>query len=162
MSITGQPTTLLAILAIGTRGSYFWSPDSSQIIYKERDVRKTQGRMPEEIGTPGSHLVVLTTVAGEDDARGLIRGLVEDRVIACGTMVGANSIYRWEGAVREERETLVLLKTRRECWGDLEKAVKRRHPYEVPELLALPVEAGLDAYLQWVNQETSDPEAHDK
>ncbi len=114
--------------------------------------------MPEEIGAPDSHLVVLTTVAGEDDARGLIRGLVEDRVIACGTMVSANSIFRWEGAVTEEQEILVLLKTRRECWGDLKNAVKRRHPYEVPELLALPVEAGLDAYLQWVNQETSDPE----
>ena len=117
--------------------------------------------MTEEIGSPGSHLVVLTTVGGEDDARGLIRGLVEDRVVACGTMVGASSIFRWEGAVREERETLVLLKTRRACWSDLESAVKRRHPYKVPELLALPVEAGLDAYLQWVNRETSDPEAQE-
>ncbi len=115
--------------------------------------------MTEEIGNPGSHLVVLTTVGGEDDARGLIRGLVEDRVVACGTIVAANSIFRWEGAVTEERETLVLLKTRRACWVDLESAVKRRHPYEVPELLALPVEAGLDAYLQWVDKETSPPEA---
>ena len=64
--------------------------------------------MPEEIGTPGSHLVVLTTVAGEDDARGLIRGLVEDRVIACGTMVGANSIYRWAKRLTKSRsDTLV-------------------------------------------------------
>jgi periplasmic divalent cation tolerance protein len=115
--------------------------------------------MPGEISSPSSHLVVLTTIGGEKEARGLIRGLVEDRVVACGTMVGATSIFRWEGAVTEESETLVLLKTRRERWHDLEAAVARRHPYDVPELLALPVEAGLDAYLNWVNRETSTVEA---
>lgn len=112
--------------------------------------------MPGDVSSPNTHLVVLTTVGGEADARALIRGLVEDRVVACGTMVGATSIFRWEGAVTEETETLVLLKTRRDRWSDLAAAVSRRHPYEVPELLALPVQAGLDAYLSWVNEETSD------
>ena len=112
--------------------------------------------MPGEISSQSSHIVVLTTVGGEEEARKLIRGLVEDRVIACGTMVGATSIFRWEGVVSEESETLVFLKTRRERWPDLETAVKRRHPYDVPELLALPVEVGLDAYLRWMNRETSD------
>ena len=116
--------------------------------------------MSGEIPSQSSHIVVLTTVGGEEEARELIRGLVEDRVIACGTMVGATSIFRWEGVVSEESETLVFLKTRRERWHDLETAVKRRHPYDVPELLALPVEVGLDAYLSWINRETSDGGAH--
>lgn len=97
----------------------------------------------------------MTTLGDEAAARTFIEGLVEDRVIACGTMVGATSIFRWEGSVTDEQEVLVLLKTQRARWADLEAAVKRRHPYSVPELLALPVEAGLDAYLNWVNQETT-------
>jgi periplasmic divalent cation tolerance protein len=71
-------------------------------------------------------------------------------------MVGATSIFRWEGSVKEEQEVLVLLKTKRARWNDLEAAIKRRHPYQVPELLGLPVEAGLAAYLDWVNQETTE------
>ncbi len=100
-------------------------------------------------------MVVLTTLGDEATARTFIEELVEDRVVACGTMVGATSIFRWEGSVTSEQEVLVLLKTQRARWADLEAAVKRRHPYSVPELLALPVEAGLDAYLNWVDQETT-------
>ena len=95
----------------------------------------------------------------EAAARELINGLVEDRVIACGSMVHATSIFRWKGAVTDEPEVLVLLKTQRSRWHDLEAAVALRHPYEVPELLALPVENGMEAYLNWVEQETTDREA---
>ena len=114
--------------------------------------------MPGELPSPTTHLVVLTTVGNEDDARGLIRGLVEDRVVACGTLVAATSIFRWKGAVSEESEVLVLLKTRRALWHELEAAIERRHPYDVPELLALPVEAGAHRYLDWLDQETSETE----
>ena len=100
--------------------------------------------------------MVLTTVGDEAAARALISGLVHDRVVACGTMVGATSIFRWEGSTKEEQEVLVLLKTKRARWNDLEAAIKRRHPYQVPELLGLPVEAGLATYLDWVNQETTE------
>lgn len=114
--------------------------------------------MPGEIPSPTAHLVVLTTVGNENDARGLIRGLVDDRVVACGTLVDATSIFRWKGAVTEEAEVLVLLKTRGTLWHELEAAIERRHPYDVPEILALPVEAGAARYLDWVDQETSDTE----
>ena len=99
--------------------------------------------------------MVLTTLGDEATAKTFIEELVEVRVVAYGTMVRATSIFRWEGSVTGEREVLVLLKTQRARWADLEAAVKRRHPYSVPELLALPVEAGLDAYLNWVDQETT-------
>ena len=99
-------------------------------------------------------LVVLTTLGSEEQARRFVRELVESRIVACGTLIaGASSIYRWEGAVTEEREVVVLLKTDASRWDELVVAANERHPYEVPELLALPVERGLDRYLNWVTSE---------
>ncbi|SRR5713226_4087312 len=99
-------------------------------------------------------LVVLTTLATEEDARRLVTALVGERLVACGTLVlGARSIYRWEGDLTEENEVLVVLKTDASRWDALAAAVRERHPYEVPELLALPVERGLDRYLAWVRSE---------
>ena len=101
------------------------------------------------------YLVVLTTLGNVEEARNLVRELVNRRVVACGTILpGATSIYRWEGTLTEATEVVVLLKTRGERWADLLNAVRTLHPYEVPELLALPVELGLPAYLDWVAGET--------
>jgi periplasmic divalent cation tolerance protein len=102
-----------------------------------------------------SHLVVLTTLANADAARSLVHRLVTDRLVACGTMLdGARSIYEWEGNVEETDEVLVVLKTRRDRWDRLVHVIRDVHPYDVPELLALPVDAGLDAYLDWVTAQT--------
>lgn len=103
-----------------------------------------------------SPLVILTTLANESDAAKLITDLLEQRLVACGTILPATSLYRWKGAVTNEAESLVLLKSRRARWPALQQAVAANHPYDVPELLALPVEAGLPAYLQWVMQETDE------
>src|SRR5438876_12068144 len=106
-------------------------------------------------------LVVLTTLANDADARALVTALVAARLVACGTLLpGARSIYRWAGQVTEEAEVVVLLKTDASRWDALCAAVRERHPYEVPELLALPVERGLDRYLAWLTQEVvGDPQA---
>jgi periplasmic divalent cation tolerance protein len=99
-------------------------------------------------------LVVLTTLGNEADARAFVTALVAARLVACGTLLpGARSIYRWEGQVTEEAEVVVLLKTDASRWEALCAAVRERHPYQVPELLALPVERGLDRYLAWVTSE---------
>ena len=99
-------------------------------------------------------LVVLTTLATEEDARRLVTALVGERLVACGTLLpGARSIYRWEGELTEEGEVLVVLKTDASKWDALAAAVRARHPYAVPELLALPVERGLDRYLAWLTTE---------
>ena len=101
-------------------------------------------------------LVVLTTLGNVEDARSFVRELVTRKMVACGTILpSATSIYRWEGAVTEVTEAVVLLKTRRERWQDLLAAARSLHPYEVPELLALPVQKGLDAYLDWIASETT-------
>ena len=99
-------------------------------------------------------LVVLTTLANEADARALVTALVAARLVACGTLLpGARSIYRWEGQMKEEAEVVVLLKTDGSKWEALCAAVRERHPYQVPELLALPVEGGLERYLSWLTSE---------
>ena len=101
-------------------------------------------------------LVAITTLGNEGDARALVTALVEDRLIACGTILpGARSIYRWEARVVEESEVVVLLKTDTARWDALRAAVERRHPYQVPELLALPVSRGLERYLAWIAAEVA-------
>lgn len=101
-------------------------------------------------------IVVLTTVANAEEGVALVRGLLERRVIACGTLLpGARSLYRWENKIADEEEVVILLKTRSAALDSLRVAFGELHPYKVPELLALPVHAGLDKYLIWINSETS-------
>lgn len=101
-------------------------------------------------------IVVLTTVATPDEAVALVRTLLDRRLIACGTLFpGARSLYRWEGKVADEQEVVVLLKTRSARLDSLRVAFGELHPYKVPELLAVPVEAGLERYLQWISSETT-------
>ena len=101
-------------------------------------------------------LVVLTTVASADEAVALIRSLLDRRLIACGTLLpGARSLYRWEGKIADEQEVVVLLKTLSGRIEALEAAFAELHPYKVPELLALPVHAGLERYLAWITAETA-------
>lgn len=100
-------------------------------------------------------IVVLTTLGTLEEARTLVRRLVEQRLVACGTILDrALSIYRWKGEIQESTEAVVLLKTRRELWNELLQAVEALHPYEVPELLQLPVDSGLERYLDWLKAET--------
>ena len=101
-------------------------------------------------------IVVFTTVASDEEAVKFVRTLLERRLIACGTLyAGARSLYRWQGRVADEREVIVMLKTRSGRLDSLRTAFEELHPYKVPELLALPVEAGSEKYLEWINGETT-------
>ncbi len=96
-------------------------------------------------------LVVLCTAPTAEVAAGLARALVEARLAACGNVVpGLRSIYRWQGRVEDEPEVLLVLKTTRDRFPALRDEILRRHPYQVPEVLALPVEAAAGAYLEWL------------
>lgn len=100
-------------------------------------------------------LLVFTTLPDPDAARALVRRLVDERIVACGTLLGdATSIYRWQGRIEESREVQVVLKTQPDRWPALEAAVREGHPYEVPELIAVPVVRGLEPYLRWIADET--------
>ena len=101
-------------------------------------------------------VVVLTTVSSDDEAVQLVKALLDRRLIACGTLLpGARSLYRWQGKVADEKETMLLLKTRSARIEALREAFGELHPYKVPELLALAVDGGMEKYLEWINEETS-------
>ncbi len=100
-------------------------------------------------------VAVLVTVPDAGKAAELARALVEERLAACGNVIaGVRSIYRWEGKVQDEGEVLLVLKTARRRFPDLLARLRSLHPYEVPEILAIPVEEGNGAYLDWVDQST--------
>lgn len=99
---------------------------------------------------------MFTTAPSAEAGRTIVRALVERRLVACGTVLpGAVSIYRWKGAVEQQDEAVVMLKTTAERWPALAAALPELHPYEVPELIAVPASAGLPAYLQWLSDETA-------
>jgi periplasmic divalent cation tolerance protein len=100
---------------------------------------------------------VLMTAPDAETARRIARALVDERLIACASVLpGVASIYRWQGATEEAAEVLVVMKTRPALLDRLFARAAELHPYEVPELLALPVMGGLAAYCRWVAEETED------
>ena len=102
------------------------------------------------------YVVVLVTTANADEGARLGRTLVEERLAACANVIGPiRSIYRWQGAVEEADEHLVLLKARGADVGALEARVRALHSYDVPEVLALPVTAGSAPYLDWLADATT-------
>lgn len=96
--------------------------------------------------------VVLTTVGTKAQGAALARRLVERGVAACVQMLPIESVYRWKGAVAEESETLLLVKLAAERYPEVEAEILSAHPYETPEILMLPVTAGLPAYLAWLGE----------
>ncbi len=95
--------------------------------------------------------LVFSMFPDAEQAKGIARVLVSERLAACANVLpGATSIYSWQGEQHESAETLVLFKTRRERYPALEERLKTLHPYEVPEIVATDLSAGLPAYLQWV------------
>jgi periplasmic divalent cation tolerance protein len=101
-------------------------------------------------------LVVLVTTPSPERAAEIARAVVEERLAACGNVLpGLRSIYRWEGKVQDDAEALLVLKTTRARFEALRDRVLALHPYEVPEVIALPVEAGSARYLAWIGAETA-------
>ena len=96
--------------------------------------------------------VVLFSAPSLECAKTIIRSLVEDQVVACGTVIPhCTSIYSWQGAVHEATEAQAILKVSVEQTDTVVHAIEQMHPYDVPEIIVLPVVAGLPAYLEWVN-----------
>ena len=107
--------------------------------------------MPEEF------IVVLITAPSLQAGQDIARLLVGSKLAACVNILPAvHSIYSWKGSIQSHEEVLLLAKSRAELFADrLLPAIKATHPYEVPEIIALPVLMGLPAYLDWIETETS-------
>jgi periplasmic divalent cation tolerance protein len=103
-----------------------------------------------------SAIVVLITVPSREVGRQVAEALLEGKLAACVNIIPAvNSLYWWGGEIQDDQETLLVVKTRAEIFQDqLVPAVREVHPYDLPEIIALPVVMGLDSYLQWIEDET--------
>ena len=100
---------------------------------------------------------VVTTVERREDAERIARRLIEERQAACVQIVGPiQSIYRWKQNIEQAEEWQCHIKTRATLYGAVEKLIKANHPYETPEILALPVLQGSPEYLAWLHEETQD------
>jgi periplasmic divalent cation tolerance protein len=103
-----------------------------------------------------SVLLVLTNLPDRATAERIGELLIEKQLAACVNILApCRSVYRWKGAVRHDEEHPLLIKTTAEGYAALERAIRAEHPYELPELIAVPVERGLPEYLQWVAAETN-------
>lgn len=101
------------------------------------------------------YLMGLGTAPTEEEGKRIVRELVERRLVACGQVLGgATSLYRWKGEIEEAKEAVLLLKTTVERWEELTKVYASLHPYEVPELIAVPIAGGHKPYLDWLSTET--------
>jgi periplasmic divalent cation tolerance protein len=99
-------------------------------------------------------LLVMTTVARAEDAEYLAREVVERRLAACVNLLPPiTSVYRWHGDVTREEERMLLMKTRADRFAALRDLLLEIHPYEVPEVIAVPLEAGSDGYLKWLDDQ---------
>jgi periplasmic divalent cation tolerance protein len=98
-------------------------------------------------------IVVLCTCATAAEAARLARMAVEEQLAACATIIPAvHSVYRWQGAVEEAEEHLLVMKTTQEAFSALSAALRQAHSYETPEIVALPVVDGSAAYLEWLGE----------
>lgn len=101
---------------------------------------------------------VTTTTETEADAERIARSLVEARLAGCVQIAGPiTSIYRWKGKIETAGEWLCLIKSREDLYGAIEQAIRSLHPYETPEIIAVPITAGSRAYLDWLNGELAAP-----
>jgi periplasmic divalent cation tolerance protein len=99
--------------------------------------------------------VVLTTTDSVEEADRLASGLVSEKLAACVQIISITSHYIWEGKTFKAPEFLLLVKTRRTAYSEIETYIRRKHSYEVPELILLPVELGIETYLNWIRENTN-------
>ncbi|MFB6470557.1 MAG: divalent-cation tolerance protein CutA [Vulcanisaeta sp. AZ3] len=105
------------------------------------------------MGVGLDYVVVFVTVPSREVGLSIARDLVSARLAACVNVVdGLRSVYFWEGRVEEDNEALLVIKSRRDRLDELVRFVRERHPYKVPEVIALPVVGGFVDYLRWIDE----------
>ena len=96
-------------------------------------------------------IVVLSTCASPEEAEKVAHALVEKKLAACVNILPAvRSIYRWNGAIEDDQETLLLIKSSRALFGELRAEIQKLHSYEIPEAIVIPIVDGLERYLDWM------------
>ena len=104
-----------------------------------------------------SYIQITTTTETKEQAQTIAQQLVEAKLAACVQITGPiTSIYRWKGKVENTQEWLCLIKTRDDLYNKVEAAIKSKHPYETPEIIAVPIVKGSKEYLNWLDDELGD------
>lgn len=104
-------------------------------------------------------VIVLCSCADLDTARRIANALVEERLAACASIVPAvESVYRWREKIERANEALLLIKTTSACFAALQEKILALHSYDTPEIIALPIVAGLEKYLHWLDEQVSSPD----
>lgn len=107
----------------------------------------------ESFAMTAEYCLVLSTCPEGEVAESLARMLVEEHLAACvNVLPGLTSVYPWQGAIETARESLLLIKTETALYARLQTRLREKHPYELPEIVAVPMERGLPDYLQWISQ----------
>jgi periplasmic divalent cation tolerance protein len=107
-------------------------------------------------------ILILVTAGSETEAETIAKTLVEERLVACVNIISPiRSLYRWEEKVADEREWLLIIKTPASHFSVVEARVKALHSYQVPEVIAVPIQAGSEAYLRWIREETVEKRERD-
>ena len=105
-----------------------------------------------------SACIVLCTTPSTEEATQLAHKLIENDLCACVTLrENLTSIYKWEGAVCTDQECVLFIKTKMSLFDELSDFIAEHHSYDVPEIIALPIEKGNNAYLQWIETNTKEP-----
>ena len=105
----------------------------------------------------GHYILCLVTIDDLERAAVIARELVERKLAACVNIIPEiRSIYSWKGQVCDEKERLLIVKTRRELFPMLQELVRELHPYEVPEIISFSIEQGLPEYLRWIDETTEE------
>lgn len=101
-----------------------------------------------------SFIVVYTTFPNLKTAKRIIKGLVKNKMVACGNIFRLSSIYIWKGKIEQNPEYGAFIKTTKRNYKKVEIYIKNNHPYEVPEIISWEIEKGLNSYLKWIDTET--------
>ena len=100
-------------------------------------------------------MIAITTVPDRDTAERLAQGMLERRLVACVNILpDISSFYWWQDRLERADEVLVFMKTTHDRWPELEAFMREQHPYNTPEMLALPISTALDTYYEWIQKET--------
>jgi periplasmic divalent cation tolerance protein len=100
-------------------------------------------------------IVVFVTCGSEEEGLKIANALVEEHLAACANLISPiRSIYRWEGKISDAKEWLLIIKTQKDRFEELEKKVRSLHSYSVPEIISLPIVEGSSAYLDWIRDNT--------
>lgn len=111
-------------------------------------------RVRQTVAQATKYCVILTTCANREEAERLAQLLVEAKLTACVQMTGVTSFYEWDGALNRDDEQLLLIKAPAFSYGEIEAFISQNHSYDVPEIIQIPIRAGSESYLNWIDSVT--------